>query len=150
MTSRRSSGDSELMAEVAHARRSVPVPDAVLREARAAFSRRRAGGILASIAYDSVLDDRPGMRGTEPDGRRIVSVDADSVSVEIEVSADRLTGQLVPAVAAEVELVGMAGTIGRTRSDDLGCFVFDRPASGALQFRCSSPAGVVVTDWVLL
>jgi hypothetical protein len=151
MASRPWSGDAELMAEIALAQRSMPVPEAVLRQARAAFSHRRPrGGVLACISYDSVLDDEPGMRGPEPDDRRIISFNADSASVEIEVSADRLTGQLVPAVEAEVELVGTAGRIGRTRSDDLGCFVFERPEPGAVQFRCHSPAGDVVTDWVLL
>jgi hypothetical protein len=152
MTSRQWRDDDEFMAELAQTSRSVAVPEAVLRAARAAFGRRLADPerVIAAIGYDSALDDELAMRGGEPDDRRIVSFNAESISVEIELSADRLVGQLVPPMAAEVELATTEGTFARTTADDVGCFRLERPPPGPVQFRCRLSTGVVVTDWVLL
>ena len=152
MTSRQWRGDDELVADLAEASRSVPVPESVLRAARAAFERRRqeAVRVLAVLGYDSVLDDEFAMRAGGLDDRRIVTFDSESVSVEIELSADRLVGQLVPPMAAEVELASDVETIGRTTADEMGCFALERPPPGPVQFRCRVPTGLVVTDWVLL
>lgn len=152
MTSRRWQDDEELVAGFARATRSAPVPEPVLRAARAAFERRRqeAAHVLARLGYDSVLDDEFVMRTGESDDRRIVTFDSQTLSVEIELSTDRLVGQLVPPMAAEVELVSATATIGRTTADDMGCFALERPPPGAVQFRCQVPGGLVVTDWVLL
>jgi len=151
MTSPQWRDDDELMAELARTTRSVRVPEAVLRAARAAFALRRPHrDRIAAIAYDSALDDELALRGTEPDDRRIVSFTADSISVEIELWADRLVGQLVPPMAAEVELATPLGTVGTTTADDVGCFVLERPPPGPVQFRCRLATEVVVTDWMLL
>jgi hypothetical protein len=152
MTSRRWPDDEELMADLGRATSSAPVPEPVLRAARAAFQRRRqeAGHVLARLGYDSVLDDEFVMRAGAPDDRRIVTFDSQTLSVEIELSTDRLVGQLVPPMAAEVELVSATATIGRTTADSMGCFALERPPPGAVQFRCRVSAGLVFTDWVLL
>jgi hypothetical protein len=152
MTSRRWPDDDELVADLGRATGSAPVPEPVLRAARAAFQRRRQGAahVLARLEYDSVLDDGFVMRAGEPDDRRIVTFDSQTLSVEIELSTDRLVGQLVPPMPAEVELVSATATIGRTTADNMGCFSLERPPPGAVQFRCRVSAGLVFTDWVLL
>lgn len=140
--------DEESMLADLNAARSVTVPDAVLRDARAAFGRRQVGGRTATLAYDSVLDDQPEMRAVGAEDRRMLSFEADAVSVEVEVSAGRLTGQLVPPAVAEVELLGPDGELARTRTDEVGCFVLDRPPPGPVRFRL--PGLDMVTEWVLL
>lgn len=152
MTLRRWQDDEELVADFAYANRSASVPESVLRAARAAFERRRqeAAHVLARLGYDSVLDDEFVMRAGETDDRRIVTFESRTLSVEIELSTGGLVGQLVPPMAAEVELVSATATIGRTTADSMGCFALERPPPGPVQFRCRVPAGLVFTDWVLL
>jgi hypothetical protein len=152
MTSQQWQGDEELVADLAKATRAAPVPEQVLRAARAAFERQRqqAAHVLAKLGYDSVLEDEFAVRAEDSGDRRVVTFDSETLSVEIEVSANRLIGQLVPPMEAEVELVSATATIGHTTADGMGCFALDRPPRGPVQIRCRVPAGLVLTDWVLL
>jgi len=103
------------------------------------------------VRYDSVLDDELHLRdGDQGGGPRIVAFEADSLSVEIELTDDQVVGQLVPPTAGEVRLVTLAGTASETTADSMGCFVLPRPAPGPVRFDCVVGGRSVVTDWVRL
>ena len=145
--------DDDLLAEAARAARQVgPVPEGVRRAGRTAFRWRAAdtGRTLARMRYDSVLDDELQLRAGEQGGPRIVTFEADSLSVEIELTDDQVVGQLVPPTAGEVRLVAVAGTASETTADAMGCFVLPRPAPGPVRFHCMVGDQTVVTDWVRL
>jgi hypothetical protein len=153
MMSRRWRDDEELMADVAEASRySIRVPEQMLSAARAAFASRAKdrNWVLAALSYDSVLDESLALRGSEQDGRRVITFDAGPVSVEIELAGDRMVGQLVPPMYGDVEMMTADGVAGRVATDSVGCFVLSRPAAGPVRFRCQIETGVVLTDWVLL
>jgi hypothetical protein len=128
------------------------VPEQIRRAARAAFASRAAerDRALAVISYDSVLDDGLALRGPESDDRRILAFDAGTVTVEVELTGDRMIGQLVPPMEGTVEVMTAEGTVGRTTADAVGCFTLGRPAPGPVRLRCEVASGVVVTDWVRL
>jgi hypothetical protein len=125
------------------------MPDSMRRAALAAFDTRRTGGILAKIRYDSLLDVLR-WRDEAPAGRRILSFEAEDLSVEVEVLGDRLTGQLVPPTPGRVELMTLDRVAAATTADSLGRFTLSLSVTGPVRFRCEVPSGVVVTDWVRL
>jgi hypothetical protein len=149
--SRPSQDDDELVTEMAEVTGSSVLPDSIRRAAVLAFARRsRSGGErLAKISYDSLLDVFH-FRGEVPAGKRIVTFEAESLSVDIETSGDDLVGQLVPPGPGRVEIMTLDGGWEETAADSFGCFLLARPAPGPVRFRCHTAAGTVVTDWVRL
>ena len=143
--------DDELVTEIALATGSTRLPDSIRRAAGMAFAARRDSqdGSLAKISYDSLLDIFH-VRGEVPAGRRIVTFQAESLSVEIETSGDQVVGQLVPPVTGRVEIMTLEGGSEQTTADSYGCFLLPRPQPGPVRFRCHTAAGTVLTDWVRL
>jgi hypothetical protein len=142
--------DDELVTEMAEATGRAVLPDSVRRAAATAFAARRAAGAgLAKIRYDSLLDAFP-VRGETPASRRIVTFEAESLSVEIETSGDQVVGQLVPPEPGQVEIMTLDGGSEQTDADSYGCFLLPRPAPGPVRFRCHTAAGTVFTDWIRL
>jgi hypothetical protein len=130
-----------------------PIPFDVLQSLRACFAQRSREGDLAELVYDSVVDETAGVRAGG--GDRQLSFHGDQVSVEMAVAHERgrVLGQLVPAVAGEVEIRQTSGSY-VLPVDELGRFVADGIPKGPVSFRCRGEAGgrpfVTATDWVVL
>lgn len=130
-----------------------PIPFDVLQSLRGCFAQRSREGELAELVYDSVVDETAGVRAGA--GERQLSFHGDHVSVEMAVAHERgrVLGQLVPPVAAEVEIRQTSGS--RVLPvDELGRFVADGIPKGPVSFRCRGHKGgepfVTATDWVVL
>jgi hypothetical protein len=139
----------EVREAVLHAGR---VPHSILDAGRAAFARRmsEAGFRLAILRYDSLLDDALQFRAESETGPRIVTFEADSLSVEIELAEDKIVCQLIPPAGGEVTMLTVDGVAGQVQADAIGCFVFPRPSPGPVRFRCQTRESRLVTDWVHL
>ena len=131
-----------------------PVPSSLKAAAKASFSWRTVDAELAELAFDSLVDSPPGglVRGAQ--GERLLSFEASSLAIELEVVATgtgrHLVGQLDPPQAAEVEIRHSLGIL-TMEADQLGRFAADIGA-GPIRLRCragaSSPGAEVVTAWV--
>jgi hypothetical protein len=168
-TSSRGNGpdDEELLAQLRdlfqHADR---VPTEVIAAAKDLYGLRTLDADLAELTWDSLLDEPPvavrSAMGTA--APRLLTFDADELSVEIEVLDDgphrALTGQLVPPQRAGIEvrqLTASAGT-GASRlvttsvdADELGRFAVDGLAPGPVALTCHRPGSrTVTTDWIRL
>jgi hypothetical protein len=96
------------------------------------------------------------VRSSAATAPRLLSFEGTGGSVEIEVSEDRIVGQLTPATAADVEL-RRPGGVRTTRSDDRGRFAFDlrdSPQSapertGPASLRIVAPTLRLVTGWIV-
>jgi hypothetical protein len=142
--------DDDLLDELRAAVRSAGTPTAAtLAAARAAFSWRTVDAELAALTHDSLVDLPVGQRGASAGPRDLVFEGRD-LSVELELDDDRLVGQLVPATPGQVTLLGPDGERDRSDADEWGRFRFERPVSGPTRLRCTTAAGVLVTDWVRL
>ena len=124
-----------------------PVAEAVLAAGDTAFAWRTVDAELATLSYDSLLDQALRRRGSAPISRSLV-FRGSTMSVDVELSDDVLVGQLVPPTAGEVVLLGIAGELGRTRADELGSFTFAAPAHGPIRLLCETSSGRLVTDWL--
>jgi hypothetical protein len=123
-------------------------PDEVVAAAKDLFTWRTVDAELASLTFDSLLDDEPAAVRSTAVAPRVLTFEADGLTVEVEVDTDperRLVGQLVPARTAELELITTERTV-RVAADHLGRFAVPLPAQVCrVTLRVTAGAGRVVT-----
>lgn len=127
-------------------------PPEVLHAARGVFTWRTVDAEIAALTYDSLLDDGPvGVRAAGQS--RILTFEAEGLTIEVELDATpsgrRLLGQLVPAQAAELELLGAGQVLATCAADELGRFVVTLPPapSRRVALRCRlADETLVVTE----
>jgi hypothetical protein len=73
---------------------------------------------------------------------------ATALSLELELMADRVVGQIVPPGPGEVVVETRDGGSFRIEADDMGFFDFEGMPRGQVRLRCETAAGRLVTDWV--
>jgi hypothetical protein len=103
---------------------------------------------LASLSFDSSLEPVRGLRG-DPGGRILIFTTA-PMSLELEVMADRMVGQIVPPGPGEIVVETADGTSFRVEADDIGFFDVASAPHGRVRLRCDTPTGRLVTDWICL
>lgn len=154
--------DAELLAHLrAVAGRLDPVPADAVLAARSMLAHLRLDAALAELTYDSLEDRAPvGVRaGTA--GVRLLTFDAGTVQIELEIVAEgerrRLVGQCLPP--AEVVLTvhrlehpgsrSARAVWSETTTDELGRFTVDVP-TGPVSLRCvwTRDDRTVETAWV--
>jgi hypothetical protein len=130
-----------------------PVPDRLVRQAAELLGWRTIDADLAALAFDSA-DAGPAAAVRGPDAPRLLTFAAGELSIELEMAGgapDRvMTGQLVPAQPAEIE-VRAGGQRYAAKADDLGRFRLTAAGPGpvSLRVRLAGPSSrVVVTEWV--
>lgn len=145
--------DDVLLADLAAALTEVaPMYEAVAVRGRAAYTWRTIDDelALAGISFDSMLESASQVRDGEAGGPRVLVFDAEGISVELEVTPDRIAGQILPPSAGQivVEMQDVPeGTI-TIEADELGFFVLPEITSGIMRLRCETPAAKLVTEWV--
>jgi hypothetical protein len=105
--------------------------------------------VLACLSFDSSLEPVRIMRG-DPGEARVLIFTATSLSLELEVMADHVVGQIVPPGPGEIVVEIPDGTTMRVEADDIGFFDFDGSPRGRIRLRCDTPAGKLITDWICL
>jgi hypothetical protein len=143
------------------AARFEPVPDRLVQAAVDAYAWRTVDADLAELVFDSLADSQEAALVRGGEGERLLSFQASSLTIEIEVTAAgavrRLIGQLVPPQRADVEIRRQDDVV-TIATDELGRFIADSLPPGPVSLRCVPPAGApgaagqitppVVTDWV--
>ncbi|HLY82124.1 MAG TPA: hypothetical protein VKQ71_04020 [Acidimicrobiales bacterium] len=131
-----------------------PVPPAVLFAAKGSLAWRRIDADLAELTSDSLLDDAlAGLRSG--DVARLVTFEAEDVSVEMEITATgdsrQLIGQLIPPQTGSVVVRSEHGTVDAD-ADALGRFRLLHLVPGPASLRCrlDESGRVVETGWIVL
>jgi hypothetical protein len=131
-----------------------PVPGHVVEAAEAALEWRTIDDELAELLHDSSADTAlVGVRGEEE--ARVLSFAGASVRVEVEVSGRgslrMLTGQLVPAGGARIE-IRHADHVTTVAADERGRFTAADVPMGSISLRCHLDAPghprVLATPWL--
>ena len=104
---------------------------------------------LTPLTFDSALAPVRGMRSESGQPRVLIFTGA-HLSLELEVMADLVVGQIVPPGRGEVVVETPDGITVRAEADDIGFFDFAGLPPGRVRLRCETPDGNLVTDWVCL
>ena len=130
-----------------HAQTEVP-PD-VLAAAKSIFTWRTVNAELAALSYDSDTHGEPaGVRGASVSLRSLSFAAGDS-TVELDVTADGLTGLVVPPLPGRVKVEGADADGPAVAVDEFGGFSVRPCPRGRFRLRCTlGEQLLLVTDWI--
>ncbi len=144
--------DDALMAALADALHSAgPDLDRARRNGEASWAWRSVDAELAALVHDSATDDslrQDALVRSAVGELRLLTFEASQVSVEVELSADGLLGQVLPPGPADVVLQLGDGSEAALSTDASGTFSAPTAPVGRFRLRCRTGAGVVQSDWV--
>lgn len=131
-----------------------PVPPEAIEMASVSLSWRDPDVALAELIGDSLTDSAL-VRAPRAGGPRLLTFEADGLTIEVEVAEDgdsrRLLGQLVPPSPAEVAVRWLDGQI-HVDADELGRFSASGIPSGQVSLSCTlgHRTSPVATSWVTI
>ena len=123
-----------------------PVPAELQQIAVDAFALHDLDARVAELTFDSLVDALP-VRGAT-DVPRMLTFRAGEVTVDVEVTAQGLMGQVLPPQPARIEILGGPRPGSPLTADDLGRFTGDVPPAGPFALRLNTGGDVVVTEWL--
>jgi hypothetical protein len=105
--------------------------------------------LLLDLVHDSADDEAlVAVRDRSGDSSRSLVFEGDGVGVEVELTDDRVEGQLIPASLGRVTLRGPEGEIADVATDEVGYFRLEVRPHGPVQIVCTSGAGACATRWL--
>jgi hypothetical protein len=123
-----------------------PVPAELQQIAVDAYALHDLDARVAELTFDSLVDALP-VRGVT-DTPRMLTFRAGEVTVDVEVTAQGLMGQVLPPQPARIEILGGPRPGSPLTADDLGRFTGDMPLTGPFALRLRTAGDVVVTEWL--
>ena len=123
-----------------------PVPPELRQIAVEAFALHDLDAQIAELTFDSVVDAIP-VRGAV-DVPRMLTFHAGGVTVDVELSARGLMGQVLPPQTAGVEVLSGPVSGSPLETDSMGRFTYGEPPAGPFALRLRTGEGVLVTDWL--
>ena len=153
--------DDVLLAELGAAVRAADeVPAGFVATGKAAFAWRTFDAELAQLLADSAAD--PALAGGEPAGpgqglragrteTRWLTFGAGELTIELEIRADALHGQLVPPGPGEVRIQVADGPTHTVPADEVGYFTLRPAPSGSVRLQVRTDTGrPLLTGWFVL
>jgi hypothetical protein len=125
-----------------------PVPAELRRVAVDAYALHDLDARLAELTFDSLVDAIP-VRGAT-DVPRMLTFRTGELSVDVEVAAHGLIGQVLPPQPARIEVLGgpHPAAPDTLTADTMGRFTSDVPPAGPFALRLRTGGEVVVTEWL--
>ncbi|MFB7601020.1 hypothetical protein [Streptomyces sp. NPDC056160] len=123
-----------------------PVPDELRQLALEAYALHDLDARIAALTFDSLLDAIP-VRGAA-DVPRMLTFQAGELTVDVEVSAEGLLGQVMPPQPARIEVLHGPRPGARLTADGLGRFAAQAPPAGPFALRLHTDSDLVVTEWL--
>lgn len=125
-----------------------PVPAELRRLAIEAYVLHDLDARLAELTFDSLVDAIP-IRGAT-DVPRMLTFVAGDLTVDVEVTAEGLMGQVLPPQPAGIEVLSGPQALTPTilTADGMGRFTSDVPPTGPFALRLRAGGEVVVTEWL--
>lgn len=143
--------DEQLLAELGKALHgAAEVPAGFIAAGKAALAWRTVDAELAALADEVPSGEAPAGMRAEHAVVRALSFRAANLSIELEVTAEAILGQVVPPSAGRVEVQSRAGAERGAMVDDSGWFTI-RPLPGSMfRLHLRTGSGDVVTEWITL
>jgi hypothetical protein len=147
------SDDERLFAELTEAvRAGEEVPGRFVDAAKAAFAWRTIDAELARLSYDSLDDEQTRMATRADDAAiRALTFMADRLTIELEITAESVLGQVVPAQPGRLRVQIGTGQQLTSPIDEIGCFVVEPVPAGPFRLHCQTADGAEArTGWITL
>jgi hypothetical protein len=144
--------DERLLADLGAALRAErEVPERFLEIGREAFAWYDVDAELAALTFDSARGDAvPAGTRADTASLRALTFAARQLTVELEVTADALVGQVVPPQPGELEVRPRQGEARTVPIDDVGWFSIRPRPSGLFRLHLRTAEGDVLTEWITL
>ncbi|MDW4906399.1 hypothetical protein RB628_13905 [Streptomyces sp. ADMS] len=142
--------DNDLLEETLRQAAAImdPVPAQLQQTAVEAYTLFSLGTQLAELTFDSLVHGIP-VRGAM-DAPRMLTFRTEELTVDVEVTAHGLMGQVLPPQGARIEVLSgpQLASPPTLTSDDLGRFTAELHVSGPFALRLRTDAEVVTTEWL--
>ena len=86
----------------------------------------------------------------DSDDARVLIFTSSPLSLELEVIAGHIVGQIVPPGPGEILVETSDGATFQVDADDIGFFDLSGGPRGSVRLRCDTPTGRLITNWVCL
>ena len=139
--------DLRLLHDLCAAMRAAELAGTVAEHGRGAYAWRTIDQDLASLSFDSSAEPEPAWRAGSGQARVLIFTTT-PLSLELEVMADHVVGQIVPPGPGQVQVETPEGIAIQVEADDIGFFDFAGLPRGRVRLRCETPTGRLITDWV--
>jgi len=148
------SDDDQLMAALGRALHSArAVPHRFVEAGKDLYAWHDLDAELAELTYDSALEEPAALTLTraEPAPLRSFTFAAERLTIELEVTDEKLVGQVIPPQPGQVELRTVSGPARSAPVDEVGQFVIRPIPTCSFRLHCRTVNGTsVLTDWVAL
>jgi hypothetical protein len=139
--------DIRLLEEMCIARaEALAVPATFVAAGKAVFVEPDLDAELAMLIFDS--EHSPALTRADTAMLRGLTFTSPTVTIQLELSADGVMGQVDPATEVLIEVLDDDGVVASGTSDDLGFFRIDTVPRGRFRLRCHGAGLDVVTSWV--
>ena len=153
MSSQWADDDDLLLAALGDAVRAArDVPASFVEAGRAAYTWHGIDAELAALTFDSAAEPAavPATRAEEASPRFLTFTTAD-LTIELEVGADAITGQIVPPQPGHADACPASGPASTTEIDEIGCFVIRPLPTSPFRLHCHGSSGIsALTTWITL
>ena len=138
-----------LLDELSGAVRAAALAGTVAEHGKSAYTWHCIDQDLASLSFDSSVEPVQAWRAGSRQARVLIFTTT-PLSLELEMMADHVVGQIVPPGPGQILVETPEGIALRAEADDIGFFDFAGMPRGRVRLRCETPAGRLVTEWVCL
>lgn len=140
----------DALASVGTTAADVRLTEQVKASGKAAWTWRTIDAELATLVFDSLLEESALVRGDDNTKTRLLVFEGPGESsVEFEVGDRGLVGQLLPPAPGAVRLLNADGSMVEAPTDEVGCFELPLPP-GPFRLICRTAESEFTTEWVRL
>ena len=128
------------------------VPSWFVETGKNAFAWHNIDAELAQLTYDSNEDRREAaVVRSEAASVRSLTFTSPHLTMELEVAASSVLGQIIPPRPGALEIHTRAGHISTTEMDEIGCFAVDPIPDSPFRLRCRTADGTdALTGWITI
>jgi hypothetical protein len=154
MSSQWADDDDDLVAALQEAFRAKrEVPREFIEMGQAAYTWRNIDAELAALTFDSATELAAAaapVRSAEA-SPRFLTFSTTELTIELEIGADAIVGQIVPPQAGHADACPASGPASSTEIDDIGCFVIRPLPASPFRLHCHASSGIsALTTWITL
>jgi len=127
------------------------VPRDFIEAGKAAFTWHSIDAELAALTFDSAVPAAVAAVRAEEASPRFLTFTSADLTIELEIGADAIIGQIVPPRAGHADACPARGAAVTAPTDEIGCFIIRPLPPSPFRLHFHSDNGIsVLTTWITL